>query len=129
MISAFHHVLYEGIPDRFPRLRFGFIEAAAGWVPYILTELRRRLVRDGRKPLSDNPLRDNRMYVACQTNDDLKYVIQFAREDNLVIGSDYGHSDTASELEALKTLQKTGPLSPEATRKMLEDNPKALYGL
>jgi hypothetical protein len=129
VISAFHHILYGGIPDQFPRLRFGFIEAAAGWVPYLLTDIRRRLEREGRPPLSDSPLRDNRMYVAVQTNDDLPYVLQFAGEDNLVIGSDYGHSDTASELEALKRLQTSSPLSPEATRKILEDNPKALYGL
>jgi len=129
VISAFHQILYSGIPDQFPRLRFGFIEAAANWVPYILGDLERRLVRDGRKPLSANPLRDNRLYVACQTNDDLPYVIRFAGEDNLVIGSDYGHSDSASELEALKTLQQTSPLSPEATRKILDDNPRALYGL
>jgi predicted TIM-barrel fold metal-dependent hydrolase len=129
VLSAFHHFLYNGIPDRFPRLRFGFIEAAAGWLPYMITDLRRRLIRDGRKPLSDTPLKDNRMYVACQTNDDLPYIIQCVGEDNLVIGSDYGHSDTSSELEALRTLAKTSPLSPQVVHKILEDNPRALYGL
>jgi predicted TIM-barrel fold metal-dependent hydrolase len=128
-MSAFHHILYGGIPDKFPLLRFGFIEAAAGWVPYVLTDVRRRLVREGRRPLSDTPLRDNRLYVAVQTNDDLPYVLHFAGEDNLVIGSDYGHSDTASELEALKNLQATSGLPPVATRKILDDNPRALYGL
>ncbi len=129
VISAFHHILYAGIPDQFPKLRFGFIEAAAGWVPYVLTDLRRRMIRDGRKPLSATPLQDNRLYVAAQTNDDLPYVLQHAGEDNLVIGSDYGHSDTASELEALKLLQEKSPLPPAATRKMLDDNPRTLYGL
>ena len=129
VLSAFHHVVYNGLPDKFPRLRWGFIEAAAGWLPYMITDLRRRLVRDGRPPLKERPLADNRLYVACQTNDDLPYIIGCVGEDNLVIGSDYGHSDTSSELEALKTFSQTSSLPERVVRKILEDNPKALYGL
>jgi len=129
VLSAFHHVIYNGLPDKFPTLRWGFIEAAAGWLPYMITDLTRRLVRDGRPPMKPRPLADNRIYVACQTNDDLPYIIQCVGEDNLVIGSDYGHSDTSSELEALKTLQQTTNLPEGIVRKIVEDNPKALYGL
>jgi uncharacterized protein len=129
VFSAFHHILYEGLPDKFPKLRFGFIEATASWVPYLITDLRRRMVRDGRKPLTDQPLRDNRLYVACQTNDDLPYILKYAGKDNLVIGSDYGHSDTSSELDALRHLSRMDELSPDVVKKILEDNPKALYAL
>ncbi|MEA2641756.1 MAG: Amidohydrolase, partial [Chloroflexota bacterium] len=66
---------------------------------------------------------------ACQTNDDLSYVIQCVGDDNLVIGSDYGHADTAAELEALKNFREISELSPETVRKILDDNPRALYGL
>jgi len=129
VISAFHHLLYNEIPAKFPHLRFGFIEVAAGWVPYMLTDLRRRMIRDGRTPLGDHPLADNRMYVSCQTNDDLEYIVQQVGEDNLVIGSDYGHSDTSSELEALKTLQQETDLPAHVVQKILSDNPAALYGI
>jgi len=129
VFSAFHQLIYESIPAKFPTLRFGFIEATASWLPYVITDLRRRMVRDGRPPLSDQPLRDNRMYVACQTNDDLPYILQYVGEDNLVIGSDYGHSDTSSELEALRHLATMENLPPRVVTKILEDNPKALYGL
>ena len=44
------------------------------------------MVRDGRTPLSEHALADNRCYVACQTNDDLPYIVQHAGDDNLVIG-------------------------------------------
>ena len=43
--------------------------------------------------------------------------------------SDYGHADTSTELEALRNLPKTSPLEPRVIKKILEDNPKALYGL
>jgi predicted TIM-barrel fold metal-dependent hydrolase len=69
------------------------------------------------------------MYVTCQTNDDLPFVLKYAGEDNLIIGSDYGHADTSAELDALRNLHETTPVSPEVIKKILEDNPKALYGL
>jgi predicted TIM-barrel fold metal-dependent hydrolase len=128
VMSAFHSLLNHQTMQVFPRLRFGFIEAAASWVPYMLIVLKRRLERDG-KEHGPNPLKDNRMYVACQTNDDLEYIIQAAGDDNLVIGSDYGHSDTSSELEALKNLQRDSGLPPATVKKILEDNPRALYGI
>ncbi|MBI2991762.1 MAG: amidohydrolase family protein, partial [Deltaproteobacteria bacterium] len=57
------------------------------------------------------------------------YVLNYAGEDNLVIGSDYGHADTASELEALRNLKRQGEVSPGVINKILDDNPRALYGL
>ena len=99
------------------------------WLPWIVTDLRRRLERTRPELLKENLLRDNRIYVTCQTDEDIPYMIQYVGEDNLVIGTDYGHADTSAELEALWTLQKDNRLTSEVVRKILEDNPKALYGL
>ena len=46
-----------------------------------------------------------------------------------MIGSDYGHADSSSELEALKNLEELSGLAHGQVHKILEDNPKALYGL
>jgi len=45
-----------------------------------------------------------------------------------VIGSDYGHADTASELEALRTLKDRGEIDAGVIEKILNDNPRNLYG-
>jgi predicted TIM-barrel fold metal-dependent hydrolase len=74
-------------------------------------------------------LRANRVWVTCQTDDDLAYVLQYAGEDSLMIGTDYGHDDSASELEALRTLRAQGAVEPRVLDKILDDNPRALYGL
>jgi predicted TIM-barrel fold metal-dependent hydrolase len=74
-------------------------------------------------------MREQRLYVACQVDDDIPYVLKYAGEDNLVIGSDYGHADTATELEALARLRLTGEVSATAINKILDDNARALYGL
>ncbi len=72
---------------------------------------------------------DNHVYVACQTDDDLPYILKYSGEDNIVIGSDYGHKDTSAEIEALRTLKRKGDVDPKVIDKILYDNAKALYGL
>ena len=74
-------------------------------------------------------LRKNRIYVACQTDDDLPYVLKYSGEDQLVIGTDYGHNDTSSEILALRKLKEDGTVPPEIVNKILDDNARALYGL
>ena len=46
-----------------------------------------------------------------------------------MIGTDYGHTDTSSEIDALSVLRETSGLTPRAVQKILEDNPRALYGI
>lgn len=128
VISAFHSLVVDGVPDVFPHLRFGFIEVSSQWVPHLVHDLARRFEWKGRS-LAHDLLRDNRLYVACQMDDDLPYVISYAGEDNLVIGTDYGHADTSSELLALQRFRERRDLEPRVIEKILDDNPRAFYGL
>jgi predicted TIM-barrel fold metal-dependent hydrolase len=129
VVSAMHTLLNHEIPAKFPKLRWGFIEASASWVPWVVTDLARRLEREDRPIDKRTFLRANNMYVTCQTNEDLPYLIRWTGEDNMVIGTDYGHADTSSELEALRKLRDSGTLDSQVVTKILEDNPRALYGL
>ena len=117
------------VPTLFPKLRWAFIELSAQWVPYVLNDLRLRLKKKKGKALPDNALAANNIYVACQVTDDLPYVLTYAGEDNLVIGTDYGHADTASEIEALRLLKKNGEVAPRIIDKILSDNARALYAI
>jgi predicted TIM-barrel fold metal-dependent hydrolase len=128
VIGAFHSLVFHGIPQRFPKLRIGIIEVSSQWIPYAFHDLARRFSRRG-KILPKDLLKENRVYVTCQTDDDLDHVLTYAGEDNLVIGTDYGHADNASEIEALRKLRNEGRLSSEVIDKILDANPRALYGL
>jgi predicted TIM-barrel fold metal-dependent hydrolase len=97
-------------------------------VPYVIHDLARRFERKGRR-FDPDLMRAGRLYVACQTDDDLDSVLRYAGEDNIVIGSDYGHADTATEIEALRRLKLKGEVSDRAIAKILDQNPKKLYGL
>jgi predicted TIM-barrel fold metal-dependent hydrolase len=129
-LGAIHEIIMSRLPETFPQLRFGVIETSASWVPYLCHDLAARMPRmfDARVDTT-RILSDNRIYVACQTDDDLPYVLKYAGEDHLVIGSDYGHADTSSELEALRHLKTGGDLPPHVIDKILDDNARALYGL
>ena len=128
VVGAFHSLIYHEIPEKFPTLRFGIIEVSAQWVPYAIHDLAKRFQRRS-KELKKNLLQENRIWVACQTDDDLSYILQYTGEDNLVIGSDYGHADTATEIDALRNLQHDGKVNPRVVNKILDDNPRRLYAL
>src|SRR5262249_54558856 len=115
VIGAFHSFIVSETPDQFPLLRFGFVEVSSDWVPYVVRELTKRFEWKGWK-LKDHMLRDNRMYVACQQNDDLPYVLTYAGEDNLVVGTDYGHADTSSDLHAIHELLAREDVNSEVLR-------------
>ena len=128
VIGAFHSYVFHGIPQRFPKLKIGIIEVSAQWIPYAVHDLSRRFARRGR-PFPQNVLKDNRIYVTCQTDDDLDQVLKYAGDDNMVIGTDYGHADNAAEIEALRKLRADGKISGRVIDKILQDNPSAFYGL
>lgn len=128
VVGAFHALVLHGIPERFPQLRIGAIEVTAQWLPYVLHDLRLRFKKAGRR-LDDDVLRTQRLFVACQTDDDLPYVLGYGAEDNLMVGSDYGHADNASELLALRGIRDKGEIAAEVIDKILAHNPARFYGL
>jgi predicted TIM-barrel fold metal-dependent hydrolase len=69
------------------------------------------------------------MYVACQCTDDLSYILKHGGADNIVIGTDYGHADTSSQIEALRLLKTSGKIEESVIGRILDANARALYGL
>jgi predicted TIM-barrel fold metal-dependent hydrolase len=128
VIGAFHTLIMEGVPSKFPKARWAFIEVSSQWIPYVLNDLSVRFRKRGRR-LPKNVLQDYNMYVACQVTDDLPMVLPYSGEDNLVIGTDYGHSDTSSEIEALRLLKTRSNIPGTVIDKILGPNPCRLYGL
>ncbi len=128
VIGAFHSVIMGELPILFPKLRFHWAEAAAQWVPYVVKDLRRRWAAQGKK-LPENPLKEYRQYVSCQTDDDVDHILRYSGEDNITIGTDYGHNDQSTEIEALRNLKENGGITSSQYEKITYHNPKALFGL
>ena len=113
------------------------------WAPFVAYDLRRQQFRQqGREStsvlgvptveLGSNVFKDNRVYITCQVDEDLPYILKYVGEDNLMVGSDYTHRDPSMELEFRKILQERadeGDIPQTAVQKILYDNPKRFYGL
>jgi predicted TIM-barrel fold metal-dependent hydrolase len=125
LLTAFLSLVTGGIPANFPSLRWGFLEAGAQWLPYLVHELGQRLPRGQATRVLEN----NRMYVSCEATDDLPHIIKHVGDDNLVIGTDYGHIDPSSELNAMSKLRARRDVDARTIEKILSDNARALYGL
>ena len=127
-VAACHSWILAGIPQLFPDLRIAFVEAAAQWVPYVVNDLGRRF--PGRKghAAPEDLLAENRVWVTCQTDDDIGYLVRYAGEDNLLIGTDYGHTDQSSEIEAMRIFKEQGSVEPRVVDKILDSNARAVYG-
>jgi predicted TIM-barrel fold metal-dependent hydrolase len=128
VVAAFHQLVLNRVPEQFPTLRWGFVETSSAWLPFVIHDLRRRAKRRG-IPLPQNILKENRMYVACEADDDLPFILNYAGEDNLVIGTDYSHADITTEMDAITHLQERTDLEPRIVDKILDANPRALYAL
>jgi predicted TIM-barrel fold metal-dependent hydrolase len=127
-VAAFNDVLLSEIPQQFPKLRWGFIEASSQWLPWVLHEAKNRFKTLARE-WSDNVARDFHMFVTCENSDDLPYIVKKAGEDCLVVGTDYGHTDISSDVDAIRIFRQRTDLTPEVKGKILSDNARTLYGL
>ncbi len=128
VMSACYHILADGIPAQFPKLRWAFVEASAQWVPYVLNEVKIRYSSKGER-MPDTILTDNNFYITTQRTDDLNWLLSEIGDDNLIIGTDYGHKDIAVEIEALSRLGTDGSVPASSVDKILQANPAKLYAL
>ena len=127
-VTSCFMLLMSEIPRVFPDLRWGFIEASAQWVPWVVNEAARRFETEGRESPED-PFHEYNIFVTCQTDDDLPWVLKYAGPHSLVIGTDYGHTDPSSELDAISVFLGQEGTSQDTKDRILHHNPKTLYNL
>lgn len=128
VMGAFLYLLGDDIPKRFPGLRWAFVETTANWVPYMLNEARMRRAGKG-IPSSDDLLSDNNFYITTEKSDQLDMLLDTIGDDNLVVGTDYGHNDVSVEIEIIQRLGSDGSIPKSTAEKILETNPSRLYAI
>jgi predicted TIM-barrel fold metal-dependent hydrolase len=138
---SFTELVTSGLPEKFPKLRFGLIESGASWIPYTISQLgavKRQSLRgqQSRLPrlfeLEPELFRANRLFVTIDPIDDIESLLKFGTEDNLMIGTDYSHTDISANLSALDEVRSwadEGRISNAQAYKILESNSQAFYGL
>lgn len=135
-IIGFRDLVASEIPETFPSLKFGFLEASASWVPFLYHHLKRSARPRPSFPNArwkhascKNLFRDYRIYIACEADEDIPYLAEYIGEDNLLIGSDYGHNDPAEEKALVQSMRSREDISPEMVEKIMCKNPQRFYGI
>ena len=128
-LLAFRDLVANKIPERFPELRFGFIEAAAGWAPFLIHILRRLLKERFKYASSAELFREYRLFIACEADEDIPYIAKCTGDDHLLIGSDYPHSDPSREDQFVNAINLREDIAAPLKRKILVGNPRAFYAL
>ena len=138
-LNAFQALVTFNIPYRFPGVRWGFIEAGSSWVPYLVYKIMRGMSKGSQRASGgysyadkSDVVRLNKLYMTCQVDEDLPYIMQCTGEDHLLVGSDYTHADPSEERHFARHLQEradAGEISQSAVRKITYENGKTFYGL
>jgi aminocarboxymuconate-semialdehyde decarboxylase len=129
VIAAFHGLMMKNIPGMFPNLRWGFLEAGAQWIPMAMQDLAVRYRDLLNQEMPKTLFSDRNVYVTCQVDDDIPYILEYTGEDSLVMGTDYGHHDHAADLDAFGTLREGCGIGADVADKILSANPRSLYAL
>ncbi len=123
-----------GVLERFPNLRVAFLEGNCSWLPWLLYrlderwELRKEYAKErlSRKP-SDYFLRQ--CFITTDVDEDLVVdVIRRLGDDNIVISSDYPHSDSHWP-NAIDTFMDVEGISEISRQKIFWNNCARLYNL
>lgn len=125
---AFTSLLEAGVFERHPRLKVGFLEAGASWVPFWLARLDYEFgelageVR-GRVNLKPSEYFKRQCWVSAESDEPLDYLMQNPGLDRLMFGTDYPHVDHA----LARADDLFNQLGPADKQRILSDNPLAFY--
>ena len=130
----FAGMLFNGVFDKYPKVRFGFMEAGAGWVPYWMERLDEHYeylqptVPWLTKPPSEY-MRGGQLYYAFEMEEKtLPYVAEFVGAEQLIFASDYNHSDSKFP-HTVEEVMERKDLSNELKTKLMGENAARLYNL
>ena len=133
MATQLASLVIEGVPERFPMLKFVFIEGGFGFIPGITWRMDKHFERFRaevphlkRKP--SEYVRDHFWFTTQpidepERNRDMRTLIDWVGVDRLLFSSDYPHWDFDDPRTAFRI-----PLSEEERTKIFNSNARAVYG-
>jgi predicted TIM-barrel fold metal-dependent hydrolase len=132
-MTQFTSLVFSGVPERFPKLRIGFMEAGCSWLPYWIDRMHEEWEKRAQVEAPHcrhDPaeyLRRGNLFVSVESGEgSLAEVIRRFGDDCIVFASDFPHWD-AEYPENLHALRRRDDLSEVSRRKLLHDNAVRLY--
>ncbi|PYN00779.1 MAG: BarH protein [Candidatus Rokuibacteriota bacterium] len=134
LMLAFASMAAGGVLERHPGLRCAFLEGTCGWLPWWLWRLDEAWEKFG--PGSDVQISQlpsqyffRQCYVATDSDEKvLKQVVEAVGDDNIVVSTDYPHSDGLFP-HAIEEFVSLEGVADKTKAKILWDNCARLYKL
>ncbi len=125
-------MIVDGVFDRFPQLRVGFMEGGTAWIPLVIDRLARE-VEYGGLTLPRHPeeyFTADRIFVGCEGNEKaLAYAIERVGPKPFMFASDFPHEITiANCMEEIHEILERHDLKPEHKAAILGENARRFYG-
>ena len=134
LMLAMGTMIVGGVCQKYPRLRVAFLEGTCGWLPWWLHRLDDQWEKYGggeaiKLDALPSEIFRRQCYVSTDVDEELlRVVVDEVGDDNIVVSTDYPHSDGAYPHAIDEFLALPG-VSGESKRKILWDNCARLYNL
>ncbi len=121
-----------GILERYPKLKVAFMEAGAGWVPWLMDRLHEHFellpqqMPWQRRDPADWIKSENCFFAVEPEEKTIPFVAQMIGEERLIYASDYSHWDCLCP-DSVKLLDERTDLSEGLKRKIFGENVARLF--
>jgi len=132
VFTAISALVFSGVLDRFPTLKYGFFEVGIGWIPWLLDRL--EMAYDARTAAREKAKRRpkdcfNNFYFSFGSEDStLPDVVKRIGSSRLMIGSDFPHPDGTSP-NTISMLKTRSGLSAQDFDNLLGSTAAEFFGL
>lgn len=135
IILNFTSVICQGLPIRFPKLKMGFLEIGASWLPYYLDRLDEHWEKRAEEEMPllkkkpSDVFRESSLKVSLEGKESLlRETVDFVGVEHLIYATDVPHWDGEFP-ENLEELRATNAITDAEKRAILHDNAQTLFTL
>jgi aminocarboxymuconate-semialdehyde decarboxylase len=132
VFTAIASLIFSGVVDRFPSLKWGFFEVGVGFIPWLIDRL--EAAYDAREAARKNAKRrpkdcfDSFYFSLGPDDSTLTDVVKRIGANRLMIGSDYPHPDGTSP-NTISMLKARAGLTAQDIENLLGDTAAEFFGL
>ena len=134
IIHAFFDLIFYGVLERYPKLKFVSVENEIGWMPFMLQQwdyYYNRFKKENPPPITKNPSDyfSTQVFGTFFRDTVAGHSFEWWGQDNCMWSNDYPHGNSTWP-ESKKYIERDlGHLSPEIRRKLVYTNVKRLYDI
>lgn len=144
VMQGFYAVLDSDLNQRFPKLRWAYVESGSSWLPFIFHHLARSrvatkaesYVHTKRGPSRSIPpidaaaeMQSRNMFVTCEADEDIPYITSVIGDRSLMVGTDMGHNDNGSDPLAHTVIMERTDIGKEVARRLVDENARCAFAI